>query len=171
MNIFYKIFSPETVHCVMDLLAHNVSASQVGPVIKSVAKLCGQSIAETGVPHRSTVDSMRIRGLAISHQQLHELQDSNMTLYTDETRKRGTVYMSYAVTCSDHTTRVLGIQEVPSKSAHDSLDTLISLLDNISKLIDSPDLGADIIVHIKTPCQTEQALKSFSMIVHIRACP
>ena len=145
-----KIFSPETVHCVMDLLAHNVSASQVGPVIKSVAKLCGRSITETDVPHRSTVDYMRIRGLAISHQQLHELQeDSNMTLYTDETRKRGTVYMSYAVTSSDHTTRVLGIQEVPSKSAQASLDTLISLLDNISKLIDSPDLGADIIVNIK----------------------
>ena len=145
-----KIFSPETDHCVMDLLAHNVSASQVGPVIKSVAKLCGRSIAETDVPHRSTVDSMRIRGLAISHQQLYELQeDSNMTLYTDETRKRGTVYMSYAVTSSDHTTRVLGIQEVPSKSAQGSLDTLISLLDNISKLIDSPDLGADIIINIK----------------------
>ena len=72
-----------------------------------------------------------------------------MTLYTDETCMRGTVYMSYAVTSSDHTTRVLGIQEVPSKSAQDSLDTLISLLDIISKLVDSPDLGADIIVNIK----------------------
>ena len=147
-----KTYTPDTVHCVLDILGHNVSASQVGNVIRSVAQLCGRTVAENELPHRSTVDAMRIRGLALSHQQLNELKgddSSNLTLYTDETRKRGKVYMTYAVTSDDLSTHVLGVQETPSKSAQDTLDTMVSMLHNISETTQCKELGEQIIVNIK----------------------
>ena len=135
----------------MDLLKSNVSSAQVSPVIRAVAKLCSRSIPDVeSLPSRSAVDTMRVRGLAISHQQMQELrQEADMTLYTDETRKRGVTYMTYAFTTKEKETRVLGVQEMATKSAEDTLTTLVDLIKKVSQVSGEPDLGEKIIVNLK----------------------
>ena len=144
-----SVYRPETVQCVLDLLQHNVSSAQVGPVIKSVAQLCSRTVADNELPGHTVVDNMHIRGLAVSHKQLEELSSQeNLTLYTDE-KKSGNVYMSYAITTENKEVKVLGIQQVPSKSAKDTLNQLVDLVAQVSDTNGVTELGDQIIVNIK----------------------
>lgn len=141
-------FSSETVESVMKLLDCGVATASVGPVIKAVASLCGRS--PDRLPSRQLVDDINIRRLAVVQNQLAELaSEKNMTLYTDETSKYGSKYMVYATTTSDQKTRVLGMKQIPSKSAADTLDTLVGTLDEISETCGMPDLGKELIVNLK----------------------
>lgn len=71
--------------------------------------------------------------IGLSHKQLQELNhETNLTLYTDETKKSDIVYMSYAVTTSDKENKVFSIQQLPRKSAQNTLDYFVKLVSQVS---------------------------------------
>ena len=133
----------EAVECIMSILPHTSSGGAI-PVLTRVLTRVIENL-----PTRTTVDDIRIRGLAVSYEQIGDLSEKTQTtLYTDETR-RGDTYMVYAVTDKDQTPKVLGIPTLPSKSAADTLDTFIMLLKKISKTCEHEALGDTIISNLK----------------------
>lgn len=107
--------SPDAVLCVMNLLESGVSSKSVRPVVKSVSEFCGISV--TDVPSHTTVNEIRTRQLALAQASLQEIsEDQNTCLYTDETTRKGRKLMAYAIS-TETEVRVLGIKEVPTKSA------------------------------------------------------
>ena len=135
----------------MDLLKSNVSSAQVPSVIRAVAKVCSQPNPDIeSLPSRSAVDTMHGRWLAIAHQQMEGLrQEVDMTLYTEETRKRGVTYITYTVTTKEKETGVLGVQQIVTTSAEDTLTTFLDLIKKVSQVSGEPDLGGKIIVNLK----------------------
>ena len=141
-------FTPKAVHCIMDLVSLGVSTENVGKDIDCVVKLCDRQVNR--LPSRQTVDRISQRRLALAQEQLTTLsKECNQTLHTDETSKYGNQYMVYATTTSDKTHRVLGLKPIKSKSATDTLDTLIALLEEISGTCKQSKLGNEIICNIK----------------------
>ena len=143
-------FTPETIHCVMDLLKTGVSSSQVKGVISTVAKLCRRKVTIDQLPSRSSVDNIRIRALAVAQTQLADLaSEDNMTLYTDETTKKGTKVMAYGITTKNKETKVLGIKQMVTKSAKDTLDTLCKVVQEVTDACQIQGVGDRIITNIK----------------------
>ena len=140
-------FNSATVQVVMDLLDCGVATQQVATVIKNVCNYCGKEPDQ--LPTRQTVDNMNLRRLALAQQQIGESQSkSDLTLYTDETSKYGSQYMVYATT-DDKAPMVLGIKPIPSKSAQDTLNTMIELLSEISTTCNEEKLGEKLIINLK----------------------
>lgn len=156
-----RTYTPELCQCVYELLEYNVSASKVGDVIVSVLKLVGKK--PTNVPSKSTVLNMNLQRLSLSQQQVSEVlcPKPNITLLTDETSKRGAKYMGYEASDSDGNMWVLGLRDITTKSAQDTLDVLKEILSDIdlrSKLTDnskSKALLTHIIATMSDRAQTE----------------
>ena len=86
----------------------------------------------------------------LAQQQLEDLQTKeNLTLYTDETTKRGFKFIVYAATTETKVTYVLGMKPIATKSAQDTLDTIISLVEEVSVTASVPNLGQRLIVNLK----------------------
>ena len=152
----------------MDLVALGVSTENVGKVIDCVVKLCDRQVNR--LPSRQTVDRISRRHLALAQEQLTTLsEECNQTLHTDETSKYGNQYMVYATTTSDKTHRVRGLKPIKSKSAADTLDTLIALLEEISGTCKQSKLGNEIICNIKnTMSDRASTEKLFNFCVKYR---
>ena len=161
-------FTPETIHCVMDLLKTGVSSSQVKGVISTVAKLCRRKVTIDQLPSRSSVDNIRIRALAVAQTQLADLaSEDNMTLYTDETTKKGTKVMAYGITTKNKETKVLGIKQMVTKSAKDTLDTLCKVVQEVTDACQIQGVGDRIITNIKnTMSDRASTEKLFNSILH-----
>lgn len=144
-----RAYTPDAVHCVMDLITHGVPAGSVGSAIKTVSKLCCKEV--DAVPSRRTVDIIAQRRLALSHHQLSDTATTpNQTLYTDETVKFGQQYMCYVSTGSkEKSPMVLGLKPIPTKSAQDTLHTLQLVLDSISETCEKQNLAKKYIINIK----------------------
>ena len=141
-------YSPDAIHCIMDLTTLGVSSGNVGPVLQRVAKFCNRAIER--LPSRRTVDSINQRRLAVAHHQIAESRlESDTTLHTDETSKFGDQYMVYVKTNKDKEHLVLGLKPIPSKSASDTLLFLNKTLQSIGNTCGLPDLGGDIICSLK----------------------
>lgn len=147
-----QCFTPTCTECIMGLLTHGVSSANVSKVIKTVCNLCGK--LPNRLPSRQTVDSINRQRLAVAHVQVEESfrQVSGATLYTDETSKKGCKYTVYATTSGDgddKQTLVLGLQELVSKSAQDTLKGLTDIVGNIANVCSQENLGAEIVAAIK----------------------
>ena len=143
-----KTYTPECVKTVMSLLECGVATSKVGKVMTTMGKLCGRNIEH--LLSRYTCDRINQRRLAVAQQQMAELEDEeNITLYTDETSKYGKKYMVYATSTSSHSVRVLGLKPIATKSAQDTLDTLVDILHEISTTCKNASLGDSIISNIR----------------------
>ena len=126
-----RCYTTECQKCVYELLNHNVSVSKIGAVIKSVLAVTGKVCDR--VPSKSTVLEMNLQRLHLAQQQLGEVfaSEQDTCLLTDETSKRGKKYMGYEATDSSGCQWVLGVREITSKSAADTLTVFRNILSDI----------------------------------------
>ncbi|XP_060592795.1 uncharacterized protein LOC132747429 [Ruditapes philippinarum] len=109
----------------------NVPASIINPVIKCVLNLIDKQVDK--LPTRTTVLNMNVERLILSQKQMNEtlIDQPNLTLYTDKTTKFGTKYSGYHVSDTDGKTYVLGMREIVTKSAADTLSAFQQILGDI----------------------------------------
>jgi len=134
INIYDEVekkYTFELRECIYKLLKHNVSSRQIAPVIESVLTMVNK--VPNRLPARSTILDMNIERLLLSQTQLaHDISmKENTTLYTDETTKFGTKYMGYHLSDMQGTMYVLGLREIETKSASDTLTTLQDILKDL----------------------------------------
>jgi len=125
-------FTAELQMCVYDLLKHNVTTREVAPVIKSVLQLAGKEASH--LPCKSTVNNMNIQKLFLSQSQLLDVlpNEEHTTLYTDETTKFGDKYSGYHVSDSEGRMYVLGLRDIATKSAADTLSVFQEILSDVN---------------------------------------
>ena len=125
-------YSPQARLCVYKLLSLHISFENVGKAIETVLNLVGKTADQ--LPSDRTVSHMNDERLLISQHQMQELTEKqNLTLGTDETPKEGDIYMTYTVS-DEESSFVLGLREIVSKSADDTLDTFKVILDDITNV-------------------------------------
>lgn len=100
IKFFYedsKIYPKQTQECVYELLNHNVTSSNVSPVIRTVLKLAGTTANK--LPSVSTVKNMNVQRLLLSQKHLaEELYEKESTcLLSDETSKFGKKFEGFHV--------------------------------------------------------------------------
>ena len=124
-------YNADCQKCVYDLLDLGVSASKVGPVIDRVLKLAGKPCDR--VPSKSTVLTMNIQRLHLAQEHIGEVlaEKEHLALMTDETSRRGTKYMGYEARDADAKLWVLGVREIATKSATDTLNVFQEILKDI----------------------------------------
>ena len=166
-------YKPDAVHCIRDMLKCNVSASEVGPALQAVAPVCGRSMTNEQLPSRQTVYNIKIRSLAVAHQQMEDLMEvEGSTLCTDKTRKNGKIYMSYAFTTPDLDTKVLGMKQEQSKSVQDTLEKLVDIVTEVSEISGIEGLGETLVCNTKRLlCQIELPWKSYSTVFSLTTEP
>lgn len=127
-----KAFTPELHLCVYSLLEHNVPSTQIGPTIEACLKLAGKE--PDRLPSPSTVANMNIQRLCLVKKQLQdELPEKiNTTLHTDETSKVGIKYGGFSVRDEEGNYFALGLREMATKSAQNTLDTFKEILQDIA---------------------------------------
>lgn len=143
-------YTNEFREVVYKLLQEHVSSKHVSSVIEIVMGFCRKS--PTKLPSPATIDRMNIERLSISQTQLAEVlpDKTSTTLYSDETSKYGQKYMGYHLTDENQTHYVLGIRDLATKSANDTLSTFMEVIDDIrrqSRESDS-DIGRKILCNI-----------------------
>ena len=109
----------------------SVSSRNVSPVIETVLSMVKK--VPNKLPARSTILDMNIERLLISQTQLSQdvSEKKNTTLYTDETTKFGTKYTGYHLRDQEGRMYVLGLRELETKSASDTLATFQEILKDI----------------------------------------
>jgi len=79
---------PMKLEYVMNLQNFNVSASNIGPVIRTVCSLCKRE--PNKVPSYTTVNRINDMKISLASKQIEHLSDkNNLTLYSDGTFKFG----------------------------------------------------------------------------------
>ena len=142
-------FSFELRQCIYSLLSLNVSAQSVPGVINSVLTLLGKKCNK--LPSRSTILNMNVERLILSQKQLAEVIPSkdNLTLYTDETTKFGVKYSGYHVSDQEGSMYVLGMRQLETKSAANTLAAFQEILSDIEeKTIESNPISKNILFKI-----------------------
>ena len=121
--------------CVMELLDGNVSACRLGETIKTVLKLAKKKASD--IPSNATVLNYDVEILILALRQLGEdlSRDENISLLTDETSKFGEKDMRYHVAASDGNMMVIGLSEIETKSAKDTLSTYKEICNEASMKI------------------------------------
>ncbi|CAG2192717.1 unnamed protein product [Mytilus edulis] len=136
--------------CIYELLQHNVSAAKVNPVIKSVLSLV--NVQPNALPAKSTILDMNLQRLCLSQKHLAEVfsAEKNTTLLTDETSKFGNKFMGFEASDSKGNLWVLGLRDIETKSAEDTLKVLKEILQDLNEISDSVDnsVSKDILKHI-----------------------
>ncbi|WAR14697.1 hypothetical protein MAR_004802 [Mya arenaria] len=137
-------------NCVYELLKLNVSASKVGDVVKSVLKLV--SVEPNRLPATSTVFEMNLQRLCLAQKQLGEVfsKEEHTCLMTDETSKFDNKFMGYEATDTEGNFWVLGLREIETKYASNTLSVLKEILEDLdcaSKCSNS-ETSRDIVAHI-----------------------
>ena len=130
-----------------ELLKLNVSAFKVGDVIKAVLKIVG--IEPNRIPSKSTVLEMNLQRLCLSQQQLAEVfsNNDNICLMTDATSKFGSKFMGYECSDSGGNLWVLGLKEIETKSAKDTLAVFQQILTDLENSSNDDSVLKDIITH------------------------
>ena len=157
-------YTAEMRSCVYKLLSYHVSFENVGPVIKTVLSMIG--VEADHLPSDRTVAQFNEERLLISQHQLGKLtQEKNLTLGTDETPKNGDIYMTYTINDDNENTYILGLREMVSKSADDTLTTFKDVLDDISHICNDHitpgnETGIKILSQIKNTMSDRAATES-----------
>ena len=154
-----RYYTAETRACVYKLLSAHVSFESVPKVIEAVLELAGKTA--DNLPTGRTVAHMNDERLLLSQRQMEELQkEKNLTIATDETPKGGDVFMTYTVSGAE-SSFVLGLREMVSKSAEDTLNTFKTILDDISYVCStSSRLGMQILTQIKNTMSDRAATEA-----------
>lgn len=125
--------------CVYELLNHNVSVSKLSSVIETVLKLTDHKCKK--LPSKSTIIEMNVQRLALSQRHIGEVfsKKESSTLLTDETSKKGVKYMGYEGSDRDGKLWVLGMREIETKSAADTLKVFKEILSDIDQVSTSSE--------------------------------
>lgn len=110
------------------------------------------NIRPNKLPCRTSVLNMNIQRLYLSHVHLTDTfaKDENISLLTDETSKFGCKFMGYEACDSQGNFWVLGLRDIETKSANDTLvvfKQILCDLDDASKL-DKNETSNKIVSHI-----------------------
>ena len=126
-------YTTETRECVYNLLSLNVPARNVSATIQCVLKLAKKRA--TRLPQKSTILDMNIERLTLAQHQLSEElpNKEHTTLYTDETTKFGEKFAGYHASDKEDNMFVLGLRNISTKSADDTLTGLKQILDDINE--------------------------------------
>jgi len=151
INVFDgRKYKNDIKQCIYKLLELNVSASKVSPVIENVLKIV--NIKANQLPSKSTVLDLNLQRLVLAQKQISEIfaKDKSTTLMTDETSKFGTRYMGYEAADSQGNLWVLGLREIETKSANDTLKVFQQILSDLNECASTSDnqVSKEIICHI-----------------------
>ena len=138
-----KCYTPEIIKCVYSLQESHVGSSHIGNCISSVLRIMtGRSCSD--IPSRSTIQNWNTTRLSLAQKQLADEFSSkeNTTLYSDETTKHGDKFMGYHASDSDKRYWVLGLRDIASKSAEDTLTTFKELMKDISVAAENANSNA-----------------------------
>ena len=165
-----KTFTPELQKCIFELLQHHVSSSHVSPVIQSCLNLVGKKANK--LPSVSTVNNINIQRAWLSQKQMSEVLPSKeyTTLYTDETSKFGSKFGAYAASDMDGNYYVLGLRDLPTKSAKDTLHTFKEILQDIDSRINlsESEVSKQILVNIRNTMSDKAATETkFNTLLEI----
>ena len=130
-------FTPETQRCVYELLENHVAAKNVGNVINCVLSLVNKHANR--LPSTSTVHNMNLQRLVLAHKQISEVvvEKENLSFYSDETSKFGNKVCGYHVRDEDGHYFTLGLRDLVTKSASDTLETFTEILHDIDEAADN----------------------------------
>ena len=145
-----RCFNTAVTRCVYDLLDNHVAITKVTSCITSViSNLTGKTCER--LPSKSTVENMNIQRVCVAQQQLAtELPTkSDTTLYSDETSKYGEKVMGYHLSDNDKRYYTLGLRDIATKSANDTLSTFKELLHDLDDVQEETDAGKKILTNIK----------------------
>ncbi len=138
-----RCFLPLIHKCVWDLITKHVSFSNVSAVIAIVLDTCNMKYDR--LPSESTIRSMNKDRILVSQIQLASIaSNKDTTIQTDETPKHGNIYMTYAITDQEGESYLLGLRQMASKSAKDTLETLKETLADITDICEKASAGSDI---------------------------
>ena len=126
-----RSYRSECQKCVYELLNHNVSVSKIGPVIECVVNMTRKHCDR--VPTKGTVIDMNLQRLHLSQQHVGEVfaQEEDTCLLTDEMSKKGEKYMGYEASDSTGRLWVLGVRDMATKSAADTLSVFKEIVNDI----------------------------------------
>ena len=145
-----KCFTSSFRILVYELLKEHVGSEHVSNVIKSVFKFLNKEADK--LPSNTTIRTMNIERLRICQTQIAELADvEDTTLYSDETSKYGEKFMGFHITDAEKRFYVLGVRDLATKSADDTLSTFKEVLQDIddAKAESQKDVAKKILGHIK----------------------
>jgi len=157
--------------CCYELLSLNVGVQNVKAVITTVLKnIAHKSVVR--LPCRTTLCDMMIESLTVAQAQLGEeltKEESNYhTLQTDGTTKYGEHFATYDIVTNE-TVYHLGLRQIFSGSAQNTLDTLTEILDDlnlVSKELDGGSVSEKVLLKIKnTMSDRHSAEKLFSQLL------
>ena len=148
-NRYYNSSFREMVY---NLLKEHVGLDHVGPVIETVLKFVNKKADK--LPCEKTIRTMNIERLHLAQDQLCEefSQKSNTTTYSDETSKFGKKFIGFHATDMDKRYWVLGIRDLATKSADDTLSTFKEVLQDIDdkkRADDTSDVAKKILKNIQ----------------------
>lgn len=131
-------FTFQAQRCVHALLSENVATNRVGNVITEVLKLAGKTADR--VPSQTTVRSMNIQRLLIAQKHVAEDLSSkkSTTIETDETSKYGSKYGAFAIRDDEGRPYLVGLRDLATKSAKDTLDVFKEILWDVDKVYYTP---------------------------------
>ena len=111
--------------------------------------LAGKSCSR--LPCQSKINDLLAEGRAVSHMQITEelACSSNTSLHSDGTTKFGHKYLGYQVATEERYFTV-GIREVVTGSAQATLEQLTIILNELSHIASSSDVGNKILSSIKS---------------------
>ena len=125
----------------------NVGIQQVEPVIRSVLKnIAGFEVDKLPQPGILVRMYAEMKGLAC--QQVEELSEQdNLTLHSDGTSKFGQYYGSFQISI-EGSTYTLGLSEMLTGSAEETLDTLKQILDD-TELVAGKGTGMNLLAIVQ----------------------
>ncbi|CAC5398047.1 unnamed protein product [Mytilus coruscus] len=128
-------YTKEAQECVYQLLNNNVTTSRVGPVITTVLKLVG--MRPNKLPSVSTVNNINVHRLILAQTY-------------DETSKYGTQFEGYHVSDNEGRLWVLGLRNILTKGAKDTLKTFQEILQDINEVSEVCDheAGKKVLLNI-----------------------
>ena len=157
--------------CCYELLSLNVGVQNVKAVITTVLKNIVHKSAER-LPSCTTLCDMMIESLTVAQAQLGEeltREETNYhTLQTDGTTKYGEHFVTYDI-ATNETVYHLGLCQIFSGSAQNTLDTLVEILDDlnvVSKELGGSSVSDKVLLKIKnTMSDRHSAEKLFSQLL------
>ena len=128
-------FTCETVICVQKMIDSGVAFAKIPGVMQCVAELCGKTSIDR-LPKESTIRNFTIQRITLSQMQIGEAvsEQPNLTLYSDETARKGTKYMGYHVSDEEGQMWLLGLRQMANKKASTTLDTFKEILHDTNRV-------------------------------------
>ena len=115
-----------------EILQHNVSVSNIPAVIECVLNLV--NVKPNRLPSRSTFIDMNLHRLFLSKTCRRGLFE---TVLTDETSKFGARYMGYEASDREGNLWVLGLRDIETKSADNTLKVFKEIFSGLNDISDS----------------------------------